>query len=365
MNYLKISIVFVLCFILIPLDCQSTDLRRSLTHASDFQDSAQAPIAQLPVIDIHNHLHGGRRQGDLMNAAISAIEKMDALGISKMVIMPPPGSPGHPGVVDMAKLLPVIRQYPGRFACLGGGGSLNVMIHQAKNPESVNSALIKKFKAKALKILEDGAIGFGELAAEHFSFSRSHPYESISPDHPLFLVLADIAADHDVPIDIHMEAISKEIKFPSSRFLDRSKRNPAKLSENLSAFKRFVSHNQNAKIIWAHAGWCNTGLRTVDLCRQLFEQHHNLYMSFKLAPEGKAFIQPLSSNRKQIKPEWLQLIRDFPDRFLIGTDQFYTIAGGRRIGPQKTETMIQFINLLPLKLARQVCIENPNRIFKF
>jgi hypothetical protein len=43
--------------------------------------------------------------------------------------------------LDMYDLFPVVRKYPDRFACLGGGGTLNVMIHENKDrqviPDSV------------------------------------------------------------------------------------------------------------------------------------------------------------------------------------------------------------------------------------
>ena len=60
-----------------------------------------------------------------------------------------------------------------------------------------------------------GAAGFGEMAAEHFSGGT--PYQFAPPDHPLFLLLADIAARHDVPIDQHMNAVPRD--GPSAGFV--------------------------------------------------------------------------------------------------------------------------------------------------
>lgn len=256
-----------------------------------------------------------------------------------------------------------VRRYPDRFVLMGGGGELNVMIQSAKKSGRVSEQLKKKFEKTALKLIEDGVIGFGELAAEHFSFSPTHPYESVSPDHELFLLLADIAGRHRMPVDIHMEAVSRDIPFPKSRFLNRSPHNPDTLKENMTAFERLISHNPDAKIIWAHAGWCNTGHRTVNLCRKLLSRHKNLYMSFKISPEGSKQIRPLGNGGTVVKPEWLALIREFPDRFVPGTDQFYGPPAGKQIGPQKTEAMIRFINLLPQDLALKICRENPRAIF--
>jgi len=86
-------------------------------------------------------------------------------------------------------------------------------------------------------------------------------------------------------------------------------------------------------------------------------------MSFKLSPEGKKSIRLLGSGKAAIKPEWLSLINDFPNRFIIGTDQFYGPPGSKRIGPQKTEAMLHFIKLLPPELSKKICWDNPKHIF--
>ena len=288
---------------------------------------------------------------------------MDELGIRKIFIMPPPFSPGHRGLFDMDDLLPVARKYSDRIAVLGGGGSLNVMIHANRKSDSVSPEIKARFEKKAHEIISKGAIGFGELAVEHFSFNYDHPYESVPADHPLFLLLADMAAKYNVPIDIHMEAIPADMPLPDRRILKRSVNNPHRLRENISAFERLLAHNQKAKIIWAHVGWCNTGFRTPALCRELFNKHPNLSMSFKLSPESVQETRPINEDKNAIKPEWLQLIKDFPDRFIIGTDQFYVAPGAKSIGPQKTEATKHLMTLLPLNLTHKIGIENPIRIF--
>jgi len=315
-------------------------------------------------IDTHNHLSGGPIwRSDYPGAIRNALAEMNELGIQKICIMPPPFSPGHRGIFEIDDFLPVTVKYPERISILGGGGSLNVMIHQIGKSDSVSPEMKARFEKKAAEIISKGAIGFGEFAIEHFSFNYDHPYESVSADHPLFLLLADIAAKYNMPIDVHMEAIPQDMPLPDRNILKKSGNNPRMLRENLSAFERLLDHNQKAKIIWAHVGWCNTGFRTPTLCRELFEKHPNLFMSFKLSPESVPDARPISEDRKTIKAEWLQLIEDFPDRFLIGTDQFYVASGAKPIGPQKTEATKRLMTLLPPKLARQIGTINPIRIF--
>lgn len=315
-------------------------------------------------IDTHNHL-AGRGSPGYFEAARVAMETMGRLGISKMIVMPPPRVPGQRGVFDVFDILPVVKRYPGRLACLGGGGTLNPMIHKNENQRVISSDTGKTFEETAFKILSRGAIGFGELSVEHFSLAPGHPYDSVSPDHPLFLKLADIAARHNVPIDIHMEAIPGDMPLPERTILLRSGQNPSMLRENISGLEKLLSHNRGARIIWAHVGWCNTGYRTPELCRKLLGRHPNLYMSIKMSPDSVQETQILAGDQGSVRPSWLKLFREFSDRFVIGTDQFYVPPGSRRIGPQKTATTRRLMNLLPEDLAYEIGIENPKRIFNF
>jgi hypothetical protein len=261
-----------------------------------------------PYIDGHNHLFGGREGGDYSAAAKSAVSTMDKLGITRMVIMPPPQVPEQHGSFDVYDLFPLVRKYPERLACLGGGGTLNVMIHEHKDQDVVSETVKKRFRKQAMDILSNGALGFGEFSVVHFSLNNGHPYESVAADHPLFLLLADIAGEHNVPVDIHMEAIPHDMPLPDRKVLKRSGRNPKMLKENINGFERLLAHNRKAKVIWSHVGWCNTGYRTHVLCRELLQRHSNLYMSFKLSPESVRKTRPIMDERT-LRPEWISLIR--------------------------------------------------------
>ncbi len=326
-----------------------------------------------PYFDTHTHLlaHYGSREGppqvDFYGAAQVALAEMDRLGIKKTLVMPPPFPPDHPHRHDVEDFIDTLRKYPDRFGFLGGGGSLNPMIQEALHDGETSPELRRRFEKKALEILSEGALGFGELTAEHFSFHQGHPYEAAPPDHPLFLLLADIAAREGVPIDIHMEAVPREMP-PPKRL--SSPPNPKMLRPNIAAFERLLAHNRKAKIIWAHVGWDNTGERTPALCGELLAKHPNLYMSIKIRRRGgRPETRPISKEGK-IKPEWLSLIRAFPDRFLIGSDQFYfspRVPEGSPLGAAERSNAAKggevFLSLLPPELARKVGYENPARVF--
>jgi hypothetical protein len=359
------SLIGLFTFLIFPSGCAASggqDPRVRLAMAAEARSSGNHGTT----IDAHNHLHGrlGPRSGfssDYDGAAQAAMRAMSRFGIRKMLIMPPPFPLNHPHCYDVEDLVDVVSTYPDRFAFLGGGGTLNIMIQKAVREGAVSLDLRRRFEKRALELLSKGAIGFGELTAEHLCLGKRHNHQSAPPDHPLFLLLADVAATHDVPIDIHMEAVPERMPLPKNL---ASPPNPKELTPNIQAFERLLSHNRKARIIWAHVGWDNTGHRTAALTRQLLKKHPNLYMSVKISPrDSVSHTRPIERGIG-LKAEWLRVMRAFSDRFVIGSDQFYLSPRmHRRIGPPSVEPTQRFFSLLPADLARKIGLENPRRIF--
>lgn len=333
--------------------------------SGEFSSARAAEPKRPGYVDTHAHLDGkyfarGSFQKDYDGAAQVALSTMDNLGIDKTLLMPPPFAPGQRQVYDYAELAEVARKNPERFAFLGGGGSLNPMIQEALRAGSVSEETRRKFTDKAEEIVRAGALGFGEMTAEHLSFNEDHPYEAAPPDHPLFLLLADIAAKHHVPIDLHMEAVARDMAVPQ-RFT--SPNNPKTIRENVKAFERLLAHKREAKIVWCHFGWDNTGDRTAALTRRLLKEHPNLLVSVKMQRQGLLENNPMDENR-ELRPEWLALVRDFPDRILIGSDQFYASPKSPRKWPESSQGPRLFLSKLPSELAQKVAVENAARIYR-
>lgn len=318
-------------------------------------------------IETHMHLNGlyGRgtgQQRDFDSAAQNAMARMEQLNMKRMLIMPPPAPYRQEASLryDYEILKEIAQKYPDHFSFLGGGGSLNPMIQEAIHDGGASSSLKKRFEEKAREIAESGAVGFGEMTASHLSFRAGHPYVEASPDHPLFLVLADIAAEYDMPIDLHMEAIEKDTRLPQGF---RSPPNPSTLKANIPAFERLLSHNRSAKIVWVHMGWDNTGQMKLSLARRLLKAHPNLSMSLKYLDGGfsKAENRPVENN--QLKSDWLTLLQEFPDRFVLGADQFYGIPGKTKPFPQSDHGSMTILKSLPEELAKKIAFENAEKLY--
>ena len=260
---------------------------------------------------------------------------------------------------DAAELRGICAENKDRFVFLAGGGSLNPMIHQAWLQGSLEPKMERRFRDTAEKILAMGAAGFGEMAAEHFSFSNNHPYESAPPNHPLFMLLADIAAENNVPIDLHMEAVPQAMDLPPHL---ASPPNAKRLRPNIDAFEKLLQHNRRACIFWSHVGWGHTGMRTPALCQRLLKRHPNLFMSFKTHRHSTRITQALDHGR--LRTDWLNLVRLFPDRFVMGSDQFYQTPQSPRRFPNSLIGALAILRSLPSDLAAQVGREIPPMLFR-
>ncbi|MGB6947410.1 MAG: hypothetical protein WBE37_33730 [Bryobacteraceae bacterium] len=301
-----------------------------------------------PYIDAHTHFDERDPEGSI-RAIMRAFPRQNMVRAC-LLISPDTTSPS--GTADAAGILAAAKSFPGKLAVLAGGEILNSMIQQSVRSGDTGAAIQRKFRERAEELLRMGAAGFGEMAAEHFAGGT--PYQFAPPDHPLFLLLADIAAQHDVPIDLHMEAVPRAMPLPRDL---KSPPNPPRLRENISAFELLLAHNPRAKIIWAHLGSDETGYRTPELCRRLLQKHSNLYMEIKLDPKAPGKNYLLAGEK--IKPDWLKLFEDFPDRFIIGSDQHYPEPNG----PQRWETVVLLFNQLPADLRKSIGTENVAHIY--
>lgn len=316
-------------------------------------------------IDVHFHLIADK--GDLEGfdeAARKALQIMDANGIRTIVVMSPPRPRMN---FDLESLAEVMAKHGPRIVAFGGGGTLNPMLQEAGKLPQVPETVRRHFEETARQIIANGAIGFGEITAHHVSMAPSHGYESVPADHPLLLLLADIAAQHDVPIDLHFDPVPADVNTPARL---SSPRNPPVLKENIGGFERLLAHNRKTTIVWAHAGGDPVGFYTPRLVRELLGRHSNLMLS--LRPTGPRSGSMVHKNGA-IDNKWIAVLRDFPDRFVIGSDSMvvasnYTGADAPRIFEQRSGKqrggIRRLLSHLPDDLARRIGYENAQRIYR-
>lgn len=304
---------------------------------------------------------------DYIECADNMIKIMDRYGIEKAVVMPQPRLSGQYGYYDYQQILPAIDKYPDRLVLGAGGGVLNSMIHHT-DADDVTDEVKALFKNEALNLIDAGAVAFAELASLHVSLQPKHVFEEVSPDHPLFLLLADIAAEHGLPVDIHMEAVEYDIPAPENLSLI-STLNPDTLKANIPAFERLLAHNRNANIIWQHIGWDNIGHMTITLLSRMLEDHPNLYLGFKVEerPFQMATKEPMPNRMidldSRLKDDWYQFFLDYPDRLIVASDQFVGIPGRTVRAPQYMDWTYGLLDQLPPDVRVMVGRENALHVY--
>jgi hypothetical protein len=329
-----------------------------------------------PHIDVHMHLVGGQQRlfGEAVENCVAAMEKF---GITKGVVMSPPQAP--PGNFDYADFLPELRRHSNRFAFLGGGGTLNPMLHEHREAENVTPKVKHDFRDAANRILEAGAVGFGEIAVLHLSLLNRHPFEEVSSAHPLLSALAEIADQRKVVIDVHMDPVTAadSMRTPPSLKVPP---NPPTLAGNISGFERLLADHPGARIVWAHGGSDFTGNLTPALVGRLMDAHPNLFMSLRPIPLQAATGNPfglrfynLILTPSGIAPEWLALLRRHSDRFVMGSDAFFVSSSANAQGPaamlsrgneERLTAAGVTLSRLPPDLMTKIATENSARIYR-
>ena len=155
-------------------------------------NTGASPAKPIQWIDVHNHFYPDNFvHADFRNSVRAALAQMDRAGIRMKILLPPP-----PGIRPDERFLKACQQacqsHQDRFA-FGACADLNEMI---QNTSNVTSAVRRGFEQKAEAIIRQGACSFGELFLSHLLAPEgAKPLcFGVEPDHPLLLLLADVAA---------------------------------------------------------------------------------------------------------------------------------------------------------------------------
>ncbi len=352
------SVTLIVAFL--GLSCGDKNSSESITEPD--------PVELTCGIDVHQHLVPS---DGFATSAANLIALMDELDISKARIMPPPsaGDESAGSQYNYTHLESAVEAYPDRLGLIGGGKILNRQIHALVLEGRLPTAgELDAFEADARAIAAAGVAGFGEMAAMHLSFDETHPYIEIPPDHPMFLRLADVAAELDLPIDIHMELTTSDVPLPSGFVAEPSGRNPSTLPENFTEFSALLAHNRDARIVWTHPGWDNIGHATAAQIRTMLATNSNLYLAVKILdqPGWRQVLanRPLDESGT-IRAEWLSLISDYPTRFLLGADEFVGPDDPQHTpGAPSLQGTWSLVGQLPADVAEQVACVNPGQVYR-
>jgi predicted TIM-barrel fold metal-dependent hydrolase len=142
--------------------------------------------------------------------------------------------------------------------------------------------------------LKQGVVrGIGEISVAHFP-GRGFPEADYSPLHPVMRGMMDLAREYDVPVNIHCEIT------------------------RIREFEQLLRAYPKVTVIWAHGGYT-----PYYIAKRMLADHPNLFYelsarTWQTHPRSPDYT--ILKDGVQVWPRWLQLIEDYPRRFLIGTD---------------------------------------------
>lgn len=353
-----VALVWVSLLASVFLTCSDTDGSSADSDAATVEsDASENP---LPWIDTHAHPTGIESDCTSQTCVDAVIETMDAYGVRRTILLAPPAPAGGLSTEAEAAIRTTVAMSPDRFYYGAGGNQLNAMIHQTPESGTVSEQMRQDFQQTATELMNGtDAVVFGETAVLHLSYSNEHAFEEIDADTPLFGLLADLAVANNVPIDLHMDAVQQTLDTPGF-YTSQSDRNPAQVQENITGLEALLESNRDARIVWVHVGRDTTGQQTAELVDGLLENHANLYIQVHpiFGPLGSP--NAMVDRDGVIRTEWLEVLEDYPDRVVLGSDTFYTGTAddGTHLAPFQT-----FLQQLPGTLATQFGCENPIRIY--
>lgn len=308
------------------------------------------------------------RAASFQLAASQTLRMMDKLDVRHMVMMPDAQLPDARKDSASDELLLIDNPAKGQFHLLGGGGTLNPILHKAIATPPMPKDVPPMFKKLADRLVEKGAIGFGEIALLAFPEEKDRPFMSIPPDSQLMLKLADIAAEKGgLPISFHMEAVYQPMPAPL-RYRDIPGV-PEELEPNIEALERLLEHNPNTPFVWQYLGVDNTGQRTPEHMRALLDAHPNLYMGITVTslsvPGSDRDANRLTDSQGNLLPRWQQLFEQFPDRFVIGSGEYFKnyALGYPHPSRDNLARTIELVKQLPTPLRQRIAYDNAAYIY--
>jgi predicted TIM-barrel fold metal-dependent hydrolase len=246
--------------------------------------SANAQQA-LPIIDLHFHPLRGWDMAAL-------VDLFDELGVAKAG-----NGPGGPDEIAFS----FAAKYPDRFIPFAGLGEITFHIQrEGELAWTLQGPGIMGYLSKLEGELRSGAAkGIGELFPDNMNSHPDYfPGMRYPADSPLMRRLWALSAQYGVPLSVHLEARGAPI----------------------AEMERLLEVTPRGTFIWAHTGF----FAEPPLLRRLLQQHPALFCELSWRDE-RALAQgwrlpiPISEGN-QLKTEWKDLLEEFSDRFVIGTD---------------------------------------------
>lgn len=191
---------------------------------------------------------------------------------------------------------------------------------------------ISLFESAEKLFLERAVRVFGEIHINNVKSGANSGFQiKTSFDTPLVQKMYEVANRHNGFVQIHTEGI-----------------------QNLEEVKKVARDYPNATTILSH---CIPFSSPIDI-RQLFKDHLNLMCELSATGPIHRNMRIFTSSGPRV--DWLALIEDFPERFMLGTDPCCGMAS--QYDEMVRELRVSLLPHLKLETLRKVAYQNAVRL---
>ncbi|MFJ2494359.1 amidohydrolase family protein [Pseudomonas iridis] len=206
------------------------------------------------------------------------------------------------------------------------------------NPNDKNSAAHIQ---RMLKLYPGLWQGIGEVFTRHDDLTALTSGDTPRANNEAMTKIYHLAAENDLPVMVHSNITSKR------------ERNPLYLQE----IQEPLRNHPHTRFIWAHAGTSAEIHRhqtqldfLLPTLTRMLEAYPNLFIDLSWS-----MLTPyLLDEQSKPRPEWLALVKKYPERFMLGSD---VVGRFNKLG-EEMHSFAPFLDALPEEIAQKVARDN-------
>jgi predicted TIM-barrel fold metal-dependent hydrolase len=187
--------------------------------------------------------------------------------------------------------------------------------------------------------------GIGEVMTRHDDLTAFSYGEPPRANHEALNPVYELAAEHNLPVLLHSNITSVRMREPLY----------------LGELEEAVRKHPGTRFIWAHAGTSDSINRRMNMTfldnevSRMLKTYDNLWIDLSWSILDEYL---LTSDKDDVRKHWLAIIRQHPDRFVIGSD---LVGKFDRLG-QKMQSFDVLLDELDDEHAAMLARENLLRV---
>jgi len=300
----------------------------AIAHAQDDREARRKLALEVPIADMHMHLHTMMTPDDLL-ARMDRNNVRWGGGVGPVM----PGVPTDRFIQLLGKRYVPAGAQPELMAIYTRGGTAEMVDAQSASFQSLQASIQQAFEEKKIQ-------GIGELILNNRYSHPSPPFRRKVPiDAPTFKALFELADKHGGFVQIHMEDDG----------------------DSIDGLENLLKQHARVPVVLSHC----MARASARSARALLRKHANLYCELSARSSALLVAPFLHQYRihdaERADSSWVALLEEMPERFMLGSDgtgfgaSYDTIISTLRTGllPHLSEATI-----------KKVAYENAQRVFK-